>query len=229
MKPTKTPLLSELFFAYRESNPELFLNESKSANRLRNYLKEFLQDEEQEKQVVFSNTLGVYANEFYYMGYIDGFKVCKWLMEELELTRDKDFLKELLIEDQTMTGKNAENKITNDIESPICSEKQAAKDKKMGSAEDEGLDYEKIEKAALDSEKALATIGCLIAALHDHGGDDTSIKVGEDTFCWQLKAALEGVYDTLKDTSIVFFVVSDMIESERKAKKDAEDNGQDSV
>lgn len=99
MKPTKTPLLSELCFAYRERNPELFLNESKSADRLRNYLEEFLQDEEQEKQVVFSNTLGVYANEFYYMGYIDGFKVCKWLMEELELTRDKDFLKELLIED----------------------------------------------------------------------------------------------------------------------------------
>ncbi len=95
----KTPLLKELCLSYRERNPELFLNDSESTERLRNYLEKFLQNEEWEKQVDFSNTLGEYAGESYYMGYIDGFKVCKWLMEELEMTRDKDFLKELLIED----------------------------------------------------------------------------------------------------------------------------------
>lgn len=95
----KTPLLSELCLTYREKNPELFSHESESADRIRNCLEKFLQNEEREKQIDFSNILGDYAGESYYMGYIDGFKVCKWLMEELELTRDKGFLGELLIED----------------------------------------------------------------------------------------------------------------------------------
>lgn len=102
----KTPLLSELSLTYREKNPELFLHESESVDRMEKKLEKFLQNEEQEKKIDFSNTLGDYAAEIYYTGYIDGFKICKWLMEELELTRDKDFLSELLIEDIPTYWKN---------------------------------------------------------------------------------------------------------------------------
>lgn len=111
----KTPLLSELCFSYREKNPELFLHESEFVDEMGKKLEKFLQNEEQEKQVDFSNILEDYASEFYYMGYIDGFKVCKWLMEELELTRDKDFLSELLIEDIPTYWKNHISKRSNPL------------------------------------------------------------------------------------------------------------------
>lgn len=119
------------------------------------------------------------------------------------------------------------DKITDAMDKLALSERQATKDEKANPEEAGGLDCERIEKAALDNERACATIGCLISALHDHGGDNTENKVG-DAFCWQLRASLETVYDILKETSVIFYEASELIEREG-AGRNAEDNGQDSV
>ncbi len=74
------------------------------------------------------------------------------------------------------------------------------------------LDYEKIEKAALDTDRACAMVGCIVSALHDKGGDNMDVKI-DDTSCWQVRASLEAVYDILKGTSLVFYETSELIEN----------------
>ena len=76
-------------------------------------------------------------------------------------------------------------------------------------------DYEKIEHAALDTDRARATIGCIIAALHDKGGDNIDIKI-DGTSCWQVREALEGVYKILEDTALIFYEVSELIERQSR-------------
>lgn len=93
--------------------------------------------------------------------------------------------------------------------------------------EADGLDYEKIEKAALDTDNARATIGCIIDALRHKGGDNTDTKI-DGTSCWQVRASLEGVYKILEDTALIFFEVSELIERMERVKNE-EDHGQDSI
>lgn len=123
--------------------------------------------------------------------------------------------------------------ITNAIYSEIYSKENPMEDdKEHADAPDrddeaDGLDYERIENAALDTDRARATIGCIIAALHHKGGDNTDTKI-DGTSCWQVRASLEGVYKILEDTALIFFEVSELIERMERVKNE-EDHGQDSI
>lgn len=130
-----------------------------------------------------------------------------------------------------------QKEITDVISNEIYFENEHVKDDKEHvdvpdrADEADALDYEKIESAALDTDRARAMVGCIISALHDQGGDNTDTKIKEMS-CWELRASLEVVYNILKDTAFVMFETSEMIEwlSERKKRvKDEEDHGQDSI
>lgn len=92
----KTPLLTGLIQYYKQYHPEQLTQETKAMARIEKMLESYVQ---QEKILAFSSLLCDYSNEHYHLGIINGFKLCSWLMEELSMTKDEDFLQELLTAD----------------------------------------------------------------------------------------------------------------------------------
>lgn len=67
------------------------------------------------EQKQFANLLYEYGIEYTNIGFIKGFKMCYWLIEELKHTSDKDFLKEVLFNEHY-------------VEQLLCSLKEQHKD-----------------------------------------------------------------------------------------------------
>ena len=92
----KTPLLTGLIQYCKEYHPELLAQETKAMARIEKMLEAYVP---KEKNRDFSSLLCDYSHEHYHLGIIDGFKLCSWLMEELNMTKEEGFLQELMTAD----------------------------------------------------------------------------------------------------------------------------------
>ncbi len=104
-RATKTPLLSELYFTCREKYSQYFTDVTENKrlalveSDIETGIKDFLN---QEQILKMQDKIGWLECECLYMGFIDGFKMAKKLIEELETAYDPDFLKEILLQDDEL-------------------------------------------------------------------------------------------------------------------------------
>lgn len=94
----KTPLLNTLCFYYEQTHPDLFIQSTQSTKLFEKKLEEHVKAAPPEEQKEFTNLLYEYNIECTNIGFIKGFKMCYWLMEELKQTSNIDFLKEILFD-----------------------------------------------------------------------------------------------------------------------------------
>lgn len=111
----KTPLLNTLCSYYEQENPDLFIQRTQSTELLAEKLEEYVKAAPPVEQKQFANLLYEYGIEYTNIGFIKGFKMCYWLIEELKHTSDKDFLKEVLFNEHY-------------VEQLLCSLKEQHKD-----------------------------------------------------------------------------------------------------
>lgn len=76
------------------------------------------------------------------------------------------------------------------------------------------IDIEKLEKSAYDTYNVCALMGCLVRAIHDQIGDSRDTE--EETFCWQLKGAIQMAYDILDEATFTFFEVLEIADHLQK-------------
>lgn len=94
----RTPLLSELYFHYINYHPEFFLEENEATKLIESELEEFFEKaaEDKKNSIYLSNQLYSLLSEHLVMGFINGFRMCRLLLRELDFVEEKEFLSELL-------------------------------------------------------------------------------------------------------------------------------------
>lgn len=90
----KLSLLSEAIIKCHSDNFQMLFQGSEFTKVKEKELLGFVPEE---KQFDFDNELSFYAWEYYWGGIIDGFRMCKCLLDELDQFEEPDFLKDLLM------------------------------------------------------------------------------------------------------------------------------------
>lgn len=90
----KLSLLSEAIIKCHSDNFKLLFQGSEFTKGKEKKLLDFVP---RDKRYHFENELSLYAWEYYWGGVIDGFRMCKCLLDKLDQFEDPDFLKDLLM------------------------------------------------------------------------------------------------------------------------------------
>lgn len=80
------------------------------------------------------------------------------------------------------------------------------------------IDLEKMEKAATDIHNAQALIGCLMVAVQQESNDLECTKAS-GALCWQLRGALEIIYNILDDATFAVFESNDILRKIKESDK----------
>lgn len=92
----KTPILKEMYLQLKNNHPEYFLQDTKATEHMQKLIEKNLQKSE---KVDLMNLIYDYANEYRDIGFINGFRICFRLINELSQADKMDFLEEMLLED----------------------------------------------------------------------------------------------------------------------------------